>query len=403
MPYVNLTRNHCRPLRALGVLAWILIGLSGCGTSGDPSTATDEFVELEFPEDPVDLPASETPVSRRGMLVPGETMTFHRHVEQNLEQQVEDRRVVSSSKLKVEYTITFEGLSIPPEFEGKPTRPDLDANLPSHRTIPPETTPVPQFRVRFHNAEQQLELPGQPVVTIDSTHAAGDGESPQVGLHGLRDNGFRFWLSDRGEPLALDDFPAFLDRCAQSVPEGATRIRFRRALESAWGSDGPTQFLTDMLGLISVRGNRPGERWVETRTISHPTSIRQSTEFVLGATRDENRTLEWRSRLNPVDAKGTAGDSDVVIRFIGGDATGTSSLDPRTGLTIASRQTQHLQMRVRTAGGRDFPQTKTTVIRIERQPDPLREPQVATENGAISGNLGTSPLRISDRGRRVGR
>ncbi|MCY2967952.1 MAG: DUF6263 family protein [Planctomycetota bacterium] len=248
-----------------------------------------------------------------------------------------------------------------------------------------------------------MELPGQPVVTIDSTHPAGDGESPQVGLHGLCDNGFRFWLSERGEPLALDDFPAFLDRCAQSVPEGATRVRFRRALESAWGSDGPTQFLTDMLGLISVRGNRPGERWVETRTISHPTSIRQSTEFVMGATRGENRSLEWRSRLNPVDAKGTAGDSDVVIRFTGGDATGTASFDPRTGLTIASRQTQHAQMRVRTASGREFPQTKTTLIRIERQPDAKRDTPTGTENGAISGTAGTSPLRISDRGRRAGR
>jgi len=187
-----------------------------------------------------------------------------------------------------------------------------------------------------------------------------------VGCHGLMGNGFRFWLSERGELLAVDDFAGFLDRCSEAVPDSRGRLQFRRDLEETWGREDPTQLLHDWIGLIPVRGQEVGQRWVESRPISRADRLQSSTEYSLVQQGERQQTLEWAGRQT---SRGTPQvDEDIEIRSLGADWHGSARIETGSQLCLDLLETHQSRMAVRTSKGREFIQSRTTTLRIERVP-----------------------------------
>lgn len=277
----------------------------------------------------------------------------------------------------LELSIVFEGFSIPP-------RPiESAARVP----LRPGEPPARQFQLGFLRTRQIQEFPDGTREIFDSLNSSQAPTRGIVGCHGLLGNGFRFWLSERGELLAVDDFAGFLDRCSEAVPDSRARRQFRRELEETWGSENPTQLLHDWIGLIPVRGQEVGQRWVESRSVSPVERLQSSTEYSLVQQGERQQALEWAGRQT---SRGTPQvEEEIEVRSLGADWHGSARIEVGSQLCVDLLETQQSRMAVRTPTGREFTQSRTTTLRIERLPssqadlDPKPDPIGASPSQTV--------------------
>ena len=284
---------------------------------------------------------------------------------------------------EVEFSITFEGHSIPPV-------PAEELELAAGSRV--AGLSARQFHLRFQHCRQGVEFPDGTRDQFDSQENSQTPLAGTVGCHGLAGNGFRFWLSTRGELLAIDDFAGFLDRCSKALPEGPARRQFRQDLDETWGSENPSQVLSDLVGLIPIRASEVGQRWVESRTLAPIERQQSATEYALVASEPSHESLEWSGRQT---TRGTVqADDRLRIRSLGGDWQGSARIETRSGFCLDLLETQQSRMAVQTASGREFIQSRTTTLRIERVP--------ATTDGGSSGT-GLAATDEPERTRRISR
>ena len=355
------------------------LGFAGCGQA--PS-ADRSAIELEFPDENGGAAASD-PAGPASVLRPGERFVFRRVLKTGLTQPGGVEPLLTRATSEVEFSITFEGHSIPPVHAE-------ESELgPASRTA---SLSARQFHLRFQHCRQTVEFPDGTSERFDSMENSLTPAVGTVGCHGLMGNGFRFWLSTRGELLAIDDFPAFLDRCSQALPEGPARQQFREDLEETWGSENPALVLADLVGLIPIRASEVGQRWVESRTLA-PTERQQSaTEYALVASEASQESLEWSGRQT---TRGTVqSDARLRIRSLGADWQGSARIETRSGFCLDLLETQQSRMAVQTPSGREFVQSRTTTLRIERV-------MVPADAGAAGAGLAGSDE--SARTRRISR
>jgi len=331
---------------------WGFGGLAGCGSQ----VAVDRSsVDLEFPEEEQegDVPAHSTADPR---LHPGDRFEFSRRLTTVLTQPGASEPHETRALSHLDMAIVFEGFSIPPSVI------DTEARVNSR----PGESPARQFQLGFLRCRQIYEFPDGTREVFDSHNSAQTPSRGVVGCHGLRGNGFRFWLSERGELLAIDDFAGFLDRCSEAVSDSRARSRFRQELEETWGTENPTQLLHDWIGLIAVRGQNVGQRWVESRPISSVERLQSSTEYSLVEQGERQQTLEWAGRQT---SRGTPQvDEEIEIRSLGADWHGSARIETGSQLCLDLLETHQSRMAVRTSTGREFIQSRTTTLRIERSP-----------------------------------
>jgi hypothetical protein len=326
--------------------------LVGCGSQ----VAVDRSsVDLEIPEDEQEGEVPGNPPSDT-RLHPGDRFGFSRRLTTVLTQPGSSEAYETRALSHLEMTIVFEGFSIPPSLI------DADARVNAR----PGEPPARQFQLGFLRCRQIHEFPDGTREVFDSLNSPQTPTQGIVGCHGLMGNGFRFWLSERGELLAVDDFAGFLDRCSEAVPDSRGRLQFRRDLEETWGREDPTQLLHDWIGLIPVRGQEVGQRWVESRPISRADRLQSSTEYSLVQQGERQQTLEWAGRQT---SRGTPQvDDDIEIRSLGADWHGSAGIEIGSQLCLDLLETQQSRMAVRTPTGREFTQSRTTTLRIERLP-----------------------------------
>lgn len=379
-------RRCCHGLAPHVLLALLGIGcLVGCGSQGavDPTS-----VDLEIPDEASgeEVPATSVFDTR---LQPGERFGFSRRLNTVLTQPGEGDSMSTRATSHLEMFLVFEGFSIPP------TLIEAEAGL----AVRTRASPARQFQLGFARCRQITEFPDGNREVFDSLQSAQTPTRGIVGCHGLMGNGFRFWLSERGELLAVDDFPGFLDRCSEAVAEDGTRRRFRRDLEETWGSENPVQLLHDWIGVIPIRVQQVGERWVESRPISSFERQQSSTEYSLVQQEERQQTVEWAGRQTSRGVPRV--DREIEVRSLGGDWHGSARIETRSQLCADLLETHQSRMSVRTASGREFIQTRTTTLRIERlpllQPDPARMDE---GNGPSSQPSATSISRSREPQRR---
>jgi hypothetical protein len=357
---------------------WCLIG---CGSQAVVDQAA---VELEFPDEES---GDETPVDSgsEARLQPGERFGFIRRLTTVLTQPGANETVVTRATSQLEFSLVFEGFSIPPKLIETESRIDVRTGDP----------PARQFQLGFLQCRQVTEFPDGTREVFDSLNSVQAPTRGILGFHGLRGNGFRFWLSERGELLALDDFPGFLDRCSEALPEGAARRRFRRELEETWGGENPVQLLHDWIGLIPVRVQEVGQRWVESRPLSLVERLQSATEYSLVRHEGRQQTVEWAGRQT--SRGGPQGDHEMQVRSLGGDWHGSARIETRSRLCSDLLETQQSRMGVRTASGREFTQVRTTTLRIERLPQSQSDSAKPVEwTGTSSKPAATSVSRSGE-------
>ena len=352
-------RRFCNRLVPPVLLAFLGIWcLPGCG----PQVAVERSsVDLEFPEDEPEGDTSAN-VDSDIQLQPGERYGFSRRLTTVLTQPGFSESFETRAVSHLEMTIVFEGFSIPPS--------PIESSARGHgRTGEPTAR---QFQLGFLRCRQITEFPDGSREVFDSLNSSQAPTRGIVGCHGLMGNGFRFWLSERGELLAVDDFPSFLDRCSEAVLEGHARRIFRRDLEETWGSENPAHLLHDWVGLIPVRVQDVGQRWVESRPISPVERLQSSTEYSLVRQQERQQALEWAGRQT---FRGTPQVKEgIEVRSLGADWHGSARIEIGSQLCVDLLETQQSRMAVRTATGREFTQSRTTTLRIERLPASQAEP-----------------------------
>jgi hypothetical protein len=363
------------------LLAWLAIwSLAGCGSqvAVDPSS-----VDLEFPEEDQGGEAEANSAGDTG-LQPGDRFGFSRRLTTVLTQPGAGEPCETRALSHLELTIVFEGFSIPPSLI------ESDARV----SVRPGEPPARQFQLGFLRCRQLTEFPDGRREVFDSLNASQTPTRGIVGCHGLMGNGFRFWLSERGELLAVDDFAGFLDRCSEAVSDSRARRQFRRDLEETWGSENPAQLLHDWVGLIPVRVQDVGQRWVESRPISPVERLQSSTEYSLVRQQERQQSLEWAGRQTSRGSPQV--DGEIEVRSLGADWHGSARIELGSQLCVDLLETHQSRMAVRTATGREFTQSRTTTLRIERLPLSPSEPVPTLDPPGASPNQTALPISRSN-------
>jgi len=203
-----------------------------------------------------------------------------------------------------------------------------------------------------------------------------DSDAPQrpvplsaLGYHGLKDNGFEFWLSADNQIIEIVAFDQFLDRCMREVPPGRQQ-QVRAAMAATSGSDGIANFVDDSIGLLPATAVREGETWSRDRQVLQPVPMHLRNRYVLRRITDEIAEIDITGTVSPSVNFGPATpanrDLNIVVR--GGNSVGTCLLDRRTGLPMQSRVEQSLDMTVRLPDGSEFDQYKSTMTTIKYFP-----------------------------------
>ncbi|RPI91009.1 MAG: hypothetical protein EHM42_00485 [Planctomycetaceae bacterium] len=360
----------------LALLAGVIC--AGCNSSeNSPETAADDIVEVQFPDEPLDdspthatTPALENRVEETSPLQPGESFPLVSRLEDELEQQTSQGAVVSRSTLEVSCVVTFLGNGA-------------------------ETGTTPQFQVRFGRVRHTREISGQPTVKFDSHGESSGPADDLLGIAGLSGEGFRYRYSQRLGVLGSEDFGEFVTHSADAgtaagqISEATTDAHSQ--LRSQWGLRGTTETLRDLLGLTWLRSKRPGERWTEKRLLLTGVPLRQESDFVLLQQRGDLAGIEWESRMTPVTGPKESQDRHLSVALVSGDGTGSAWIDRRTGLPQIFEQTQRLEMQVRTASGSEFLQTKTSMLRIERDDRDTADSKSVVRAGYQSLEAGSRP------------
>lgn len=232
---------------------------------------------------------------------------------------------------------------------------------------------------KFHHVKFSQNVPGA------ETHYDSDNPPATVplevqGYHGLKDNGFSFWIGSDHQILEIVDFDKFIDRCVEKVPADK-RVFVRSTLARSAGADGIANFIDDSIGLLPNRDVVLGDSWTRSRQILQPVPMHISTRYTLTELTTDEAQVNILGTIMPSTTYGPDDQQSrgVEVQVKKGHSIGSCTISRRTGLPIDSRVDQELSMRVKLANNVEFDQFKTTVTTIRIYPASKIERTAAKE------------------------
>src|SRR4029079_8932107 len=118
------------------------------------------------------------------------------------------------------------------------------------------------------------------------------------GYHGLKDNGFQFWLSAENEILDIVGFNEFLERGLKDVAPNR-RQQVKVTLASTQGADGIANFVDDSIGLLPTHKVRVGDSWNKSRQILQPVPMFCSTRCDLRSINADVAEVDMIGTVSP--------------------------------------------------------------------------------------------------------
>lgn len=242
---------------------------------------------------------------------------------------------------------------------------------------PDAKTGVVRMSVRYHRVKFSQDLPGQEV-DYDSDRATGRIPLEAQAYHGLKDNGFQFWLAANNQIVETVGFDTFLDRCLNGVAP-QHRDHARAVVQSTSGTDGVANFIDQSIGALPGDRVREGESWTTQKKYLQPVPMWIHNRYTLQKLGPETAEVEILGSVERIanfldrDALGAPVDGfensnprtqSIAVEIQSGHTAGRYVIDRQTGLPRDSRVEQKLAMTVHLPGGQSFPQEKTTITTI---------------------------------------
>ncbi|MBI3863534.1 MAG: hypothetical protein HY290_16715 [Planctomycetia bacterium] len=338
---------------ATTLIAASLAGLPGCDWWNAPADDGEEDPVLAA-ENPDAGTSAAAQQKIELHLKPGDRFPLLKTVEHTLRQPAEQGWSISRSNLEMLLSITVR--EIRPPATGR----NSDDPRAGEKRL----------EVQYHRVQFSQQLPGRKKVEYNSDAPVNPIPPFALGYHGLKDNGFEFWLSKDNQIVELVAFDQFLDRCLRDVPQ-ARQARVRTSMAATSGADGIANFVDDSIGLLPTSAVREGDSWTRDRQVLQPVPMHCSTRYVLRRITDEVAEIDIVGTLTSLITYNLENqpvhDVDVAVR--GGQSIGTCILDRRTGLPLHSKVEQSLDMTVRVADGSEFDQHKSTVTTVKYFPE----------------------------------
>ena len=282
----------------------------------------------------------------------GDRFPLLKTVEQTLKQPSTKGDGVSRSRLEMMLSVTLQEIyRSPPNQTGKDPREGQK-----------------RFQVRYHRVKFSQDVPGN-AVEYDSAAPPNPVPLAAQVYHGLRDNGFEFWIGPDNQILELVGFKPFLERCLQGVAP-AQRQQVWDMLAAATGADGIANFVDDSIGVLPASAVRLGETWTSSRNIPQPVPMHVSSKYTLRQISPQTAEIDVVGTISPSATYGPADQpaSGVQVTVRGGHCFGSCVIDRRSGLPVQSKVEQSMDMNVRMSAGLSFDQHKTTVTTIRAFP-----------------------------------
>jgi hypothetical protein len=364
-------------------MIWLILA-AGCGEPEVAELDEESLSADDASEDPVDTaPAAARPEAIVLKLRKGDRFPLVKRIDQKLQQATAQGVVSSRSSIELMLSVTFEG-----SLKGAGSVTLAEATRPADDGRPAEQYPHPPtgaaaarnsidqldksvFSVLYHRVRFVQEIPGQQRVEYDSDAPPARLPPEATAYHGLKGNGFRFWLAPDHRLLGVEDFPGFIDRCLAHVADPARQQQARRMLAATWGSDGIANFVEDSLGLLPPRAVREGDSWAQFKPVSQPVPMHTTTRYTLRKLTADEAQVDIAGTIAPASTYGPANqpNKDLQITVVSGESLGSCTIDRRTGLPVHSNVNQLLRMLVRLPNGGEFEQTKVTETTISLWPD----------------------------------
>jgi hypothetical protein len=222
-----------------------------------------------------------------------------------------------------------------------------------------------RLRVTYHRIVYSQDLAGN-AFNYDSSSPPATVPPEMQGYHGLKENGFQFWVGAHNQVLELVAFDQFLERCLSQVPPDQQQ-QVRVNLAATTSADSIFAFVDDSVGVLPPEPLQQGTTWVRTRQVTHPLPLSFSQKYTISQLTPEMVTLDLQGSLAPVPSQGPPLQGQpVVVSVRAGQTRGNCVIERQTGLPVQGNVEQTLQMQVRLAGGQEFEQSKTTVTTIQR-------------------------------------
>lgn len=266
-----------------------------------------------------------------------------------------------------------------------------------------------QMGVKFHSVRFSRELNGQKL-EYDSRAVREPIPLAMQPYHGLVGNSFSFWLGDDNQIEGIVDFDKFVERCLQGVP----RERFEEVwnnLATQTGADGIANFVDDSIGLLPQAKVSVGESWTVTRRTQQPIPMVCKNRYTLQQLDEHQAEVSILGEILPgailPNAIPGAAQRNINMSIRGGKATGSCTIDLRTGLPIHSQVEQYVDMHVKLQNGEEFTQHKQTITTIRAFPSMERPldadsavPRHAAQRGtpAFETDLLEAPTRVAHPG-----
>ncbi len=245
-----------------------------------------------------------------------------------------------------------------------------------------------QMGVQFHSVQFSRELNGKKL-EYDSRQARDPIPLAVQPYHGLVGNRFSFWLGRDNQIEGIVDFDKFVERCLKHVP----KERFEEVwnnLATQTGADGIANFVDDSIGLLPKAKVTVGESWTVTRRTQQPIPMVCKTRYTLQQMDEQQAEVSILGEILPgailPSALSGAAQKSLSMSIQGGKATGSCTIDLRTGLPIHSQVEQYVDMHVKLKDGDEFVQHKHTITTIRAFPvDPPtnRDAPIADREGAL--------------------
>lgn len=242
-----------------------------------------------------------------------------------------------------------------------------------------------QMGVKFHTVRFSRELNGE---TLEFDSRTAQEPIPQVvrPYHGLVGNSFSFWLGQDNQVEGIVDFDKFVKRCLKGVPQE----RFEEVwnnLAMQTGADGIASFVDDSIGLLPKSRVVVGDSWMVTRRSQQPIAMVCKSRYTLQHMDGQQAEVSILGEILPsailLDSVPGAVQKNLSMSVRGGQATGSCTIDLRTGLPIHSQVEQFVDMHVKLQSGAEFVQHKQTITTIRAFP---AMPPASDDDGPLAAN-----------------
>lgn len=329
---------------AIGPLLFVLCFLSACNNSENPKTADSSAEngvadEVESGDTKIDSDAPNLALR----LKVGDRFPLLKTVVTSVLQPGETGMEKSTASKEFFLTVTVEAM--------------------------PDTGPragQKQMGVHFQSVKFQREVQGK---KLDYNSRTAKEPLPMVvrPYHGLVGNHFSFWLGTENQIEGIVEFKAFLERCLKNVPADRYEEVWNN-LESQSGVYGIANFVDDSIGLLPTSKVKIGETWTVTRQTQQPVPMVCKNQYKLQHLDDKQAEVSIFGDIIPgafsIDAVPIAAEKGVELSIKGGRASGSCTIDLRTGLPIHSQVEQYVDMNVKLKNGQRFVQHKQTITTI---------------------------------------